>query len=56
MDKRTLYNNILKAFSYMPTKGQKDLLVKLVLFISKPQRNALFLLTGYAGTGKNINS
>lgn len=36
----------------MPTSGQKELLIKLVLFISKPQRNSLFLITGYAGTGK----
>lgn len=52
MDKKNLNNNIIKAFSYLPTIGQKELIVKLASFILKPQRNALFLLTGYAGTGK----
>lgn len=52
MDSHFLINKITKTFSYPPTKGQEDLIAKLASFILKPQRNALFLLTGYAGTGK----
>lgn len=52
MDNRFLISKITSAFSNTPTKGQQDLIAKLASFILKPQRNALFLLTGYAGTGK----
>ncbi|MDP1622623.1 MAG: AAA family ATPase [Bacteroidales bacterium] len=41
-------------FPYEPTEGQDELLRKLALFltISWKQPNALFILRGYAGTGK----
>lgn len=47
-----LYQLFLKYFKYQPTKGQKILLNKLSHFIQYPDQRALFVLKGYAGTGK----
>lgn len=52
MDSQFLTDKILSHFSHAPTPGQNTLISKLADFIIKPQRNALFLLRGYAGTGK----
>jgi exodeoxyribonuclease V len=43
-----------KEFPYEPTRGQDELLGELAVFltISWKQQNALFILRGYAGTGK----
>jgi len=43
-----------KEFPYEPTEGQDKLLGELAVFltISWKQQNALFILRGYAGTGK----
>jgi exodeoxyribonuclease-5 len=43
-----------KEFPYEPTSGQDQLLGELAVFltISWKQQNALFILRGYAGTGK----
>ena len=43
---------VLKYFPYKPTLKQKLLLDKLAYFIFEDNDNALFLLKGYAGTGK----
>lgn len=39
-------------FPYEPTEGQAALLSRLSLFLSRESRNDIFLLKGYAGTGK----
>ncbi|MFN3555968.1 MAG: ATP-dependent RecD-like DNA helicase [Bacteroidales bacterium] len=42
----------LKDFPYEPTPDQYDLLERLSDFLSAPSPNSLFVLKGYAGTGK----
>lgn len=39
-------------FDYEPTESQKDLITKLSVFISDTEHKLVFLLKGYAGTGK----
>ena len=46
------YKEILQKFPYQPTQKQNELLDKLTDFIFDSNDNALFLLKGYAGTGK----
>ena len=43
---------LLKKFPHQPTIKQKELLNLLSSFIFNKDKNALFLLKGYAGTGK----
>lgn len=43
---------ILQKLGHEPTVGQKEVIDKLATFVSDPSSNALFLLKGYAGTGK----
>lgn len=42
----------LKRFPYQPTHGQKKLISELSAFILNENKKSLFLLKGYAGTGK----
>lgn len=50
---RYIYNEIIKAFEYEPTSGQELLIQKLSEFVSaSSDPNEIFLLKGYAGTGK----
>ncbi|WP_299062290.1 AAA family ATPase [uncultured Polaribacter sp.] len=46
------YSEILKKFQYTPTTKQNNLLRFLSDFIFSEDKDALFLLKGYAGTGK----
>lgn len=46
------YKEILQKFPYEPTKRQSELLDVLTNFIFSDDNRALFLLKGYAGTGK----
>jgi len=39
-------------FDYVPTESQKDLISNLSFFISNQESKPVFLLKGYAGTGK----
>ncbi len=43
---------ILQKLGHEPTGGQMEMIDKLALFISSPDPDSLFLLKGYAGTGK----
>ncbi len=43
---------IIKEFGYEPTKGQKEIIFKLSDFITSDIQDQVFLLKGYAGTGK----
>jgi exodeoxyribonuclease-5 len=54
MDLTRVIAALRKEFPYEPTDGQDKLLGELALFltISWKQQNALFILRGYAGTGK----
>ncbi|WP_299162379.1 AAA family ATPase [uncultured Tenacibaculum sp.] len=46
------YKEILQKFPYQPTQKQSELLDALTHFIFDNNNHALFLLKGYAGTGK----
>lgn len=46
------YKEILQKFPYEPTQKQNELLDVLTHFIFSDDNRALFLLKGYAGTGK----
>ncbi|CAM1357532.1 ATP-dependent DNA helicase [Tenacibaculum halocynthiae] len=46
------YTEILQKFPYTPTYKQNKLLNELTNFIFEDNENALFVLKGYAGTGK----
>ena len=45
---------LLKEFPYEPTRGQKTVLEKIARFLTDSWKdpNSLFILKGYAGTGK----
>jgi exodeoxyribonuclease-5 len=51
-DQPDIKSLLLQHFPYTPTTGQGLLLDKLALFISNRQERSLFVLKGYAGTGK----
>ncbi len=46
------YQDIIEKFPFEPTSSQNLLLNKLSEFVFDTNKNALFLLKGYAGTGK----
>jgi exodeoxyribonuclease-5 len=43
---------LLREFDYVPTSGQEVVINRLAAFISSDQDDAMFVLKGYAGTGK----
>ena len=48
-----IYNEIINNLVYVPLEGQKELINKLAEFVSgAAPANEIFLLKGYAGTGK----
>lgn len=47
-----LRESLKASFPYEPTKGQESFLLKLPEFLASTAPNDLFILTGYAGTGK----
>ena len=47
-----LYDEFIKRFPYVPTLMQYKLLVQLSHFVLDKNKQSLFLLKGYAGTGK----
>ena len=46
------HKELLKKFPYHPTSKQSELFLMLVDFIFSKDNQSLFLLKGYAGTGK----
>lgn len=52
MDLNKLVTFFLDQFPYQPTTGQRDLIRDLSDFIINPNPLALYVLKGYAGTGK----
>ncbi len=49
-----LENNILNKLGEVPTEGQRKLIKLISDFILNNNDNEIFLLTGYAGTGKTL--
>lgn len=52
MHKDLFYKSLLEDFSYIPTHGQKVLLYRLSDFVLKKENDSIFVVKGYAGTGK----
>ncbi len=52
MTNNEFYNSLIQHFPYEPTYGQKQLLGKLTHFIFSKEQDEIFVLKGYAGTGK----
>ena len=51
-DANNLFSEFVKGFGFEPTNLQNELLRKLADFVLNGSRNDLFLMKGYAGTGK----
>jgi exodeoxyribonuclease-5 len=47
-----IYNNLCKNLGNIPTEDQSEALKKLASYIVENNNDIIFLLTGYAGTGK----
>lgn len=52
MERNTFTQHLLAHFPYEPTSSQKNLLSELSSFLLDPADRKLFVLKGYAGTGK----
>ena len=52
MDRNTLFNILLNNFGFTPTEGQAKVLYHLSAFILTDKERPVYLLRGYAGTGK----
>ena len=52
MDRNTLFNILLNNFGFAPTEGQAKVLYHLSAFILTEKERPVYLLRGYAGTGK----
>ncbi|MDD4215303.1 MAG: AAA family ATPase, partial [Bacteroidales bacterium] len=52
LNSRHISGLLLRAFPYMPTSTQETAIEKLSGFIASEEKKRLFLLKGYAGTGK----
>ncbi len=55
MLKSYISDQILKELGVEPTNSQKEMAVKLSDFITSDNQNQVFLLKGYAGTGKTTS-
>jgi exodeoxyribonuclease-5 len=47
-----IYNNLCKNLGNPPTEDQSEALRKIALYVTENRNDVIFLLTGYAGTGK----
>ena len=52
MDRNTLFNILLNNFGFTPTEGQAKVLYHLSAFILTEKERPVYMLRGYAGTGK----
>jgi len=52
MRETLIYNHLLKFLDYIPTEDQSSALKKIASFICDSGQDVIFLMTGYAGTGK----
>ncbi|MCR9153341.1 MAG: ATP-dependent DNA helicase [Croceimicrobium sp.] len=50
--KRAFYYSLKRAFPHQPTQGQLEAFKQLTLFMAEARADLVFLLRGYAGTGK----
>ncbi len=52
---KAFYSHLKKVFPHTPTVLQEELLKRFSIFIFEEKPNSLFLLKGYAGTGKTMS-
>lgn len=52
MIKKHIQSEIINNLGKQPTIGQKELSIKLADFVAESEHDAVFILKGYAGTGK----
>jgi exodeoxyribonuclease-5 len=52
MRETIIYNNLCKNLGNPPTEDQSEALRKIALYVTENSNDVIFLLTGYAGTGK----
>ena len=52
MIKKHIQSEIINNLGKLPTSGQEELSLKLADFVAESELDAIFLLKGYAGTGK----
>ncbi len=52
LDQKQFEQLFYESFPYEPTSDQAELVKKLALFLSSSEPSAVFILKGYAGTGK----
>ncbi|NLE34585.1 MAG: AAA family ATPase [Bacteroidales bacterium] len=52
MRQENIYNLLNKNLGYLPTQDQSDCMRMLAKFVSDNTNDVIFLMTGYAGTGK----
>ncbi len=52
MEAVEIIENLFREFPFEPTKGQAELAEKLARFMVDPEARSVFVLKGYAGTGK----
>jgi exodeoxyribonuclease-5 len=52
MDRQWLSRHLEQAFGFEPTSGQRTVMDHLAAFLLSEKTNPLYLLRGYAGTGK----
>lgn len=52
LDQHAFYKLLLKDFPFTPTQKQDILLQQLSDFIFEPKNNSIYILKGFAGTGK----
>ena len=52
MRETIIYNNLCKNLGNIPTDDQSEALKKIASYICEDTNDVIFLLTGYAGTGK----
>jgi len=51
-----IYNQLAKNLGNTPTDDQSEALKRLSKFIVENNNDVIFLMTGYAGTGKTKNN
>ncbi len=47
-----IYNNLCSNLGNIPTEDQSDALMKIAGYVCDNNNDVIFLMTGYAGTGK----
>jgi RecG-like helicase len=52
MNSSLFYSLLRNSFPFIPTYNQDIFFQKIAIFLTEPDNNAIFVLKGYAGTGK----